>query len=138
MDTKDREYVPLNVRIYADEDSDLIEYLEGKPKTWLVKEALRFYRDNKDRPSQQPFFQIVKDIEYYMSLNYTYRFRHVEDDPNHPEGYYFGGFEELDGCHTDAPTVQELLAELEEVKRAWIETKLEGSFPIPEPKPMKG
>ncbi|MGM1023494.1 MAG: hypothetical protein ACQEXV_23910 [Bacillota bacterium] len=49
-DNKGREYTPLNVRIYEDEDPDLIKYLEGKPKTWLVKEALRFYRDNKDRP----------------------------------------------------------------------------------------
>lgn len=74
-----------------------------------------------------------KDIKYYMSLNYTYRFRFVNDDPNRPEGYFFGGFEELDGCHTDAKTVVELLAELEEVKRDWLEIKLEFGDLIPEP-----
>lgn len=77
---------------------------------------------------------MTKNIEYYMHLPYTLKFRHVTDDPNYPEGYYFGGFEELDGCHTDAQTVEELLAELEDVKREWIETKLELGFPIPEPK----
>ncbi|KUP26182.1 type II toxin-antitoxin system HicB family antitoxin [Paenibacillus sp. DMB5] len=75
-----------------------------------------------------------KDIEYYMSLNYTYRFQYVTNDPNYPQGYYFGSFEELDGCHTDAPTVEQLLTDLEEVKRDWLETKLEMGFPVPEPK----
>ncbi|MFS0841199.1 hypothetical protein [Paenibacillus sp. 1P03SA] len=53
-DPKGREYTPLNVRIYLDEDPDLIEYIEGMPKTWLVKTALRFYRDNKDKPQAAP------------------------------------------------------------------------------------
>lgn len=52
VDKKGREYDPLNVRIYADEDPDLIEYLKGKPKTWLVKEALRHYRDTHGLPTQ--------------------------------------------------------------------------------------
>ncbi|OXM82505.1 type II toxin-antitoxin system HicB family antitoxin [Paenibacillus rigui] len=74
-----------------------------------------------------------KTIDYYMSLSYTVKYRHVTDDPNHPEGYFFGGFEELDGCQTDARTVEELLVKLEEVKRLWIETKLVSNDPIPEP-----
>lgn len=136
VDTKGREYVPLNMRLYEDEDQDLIEFLKGKPKTWIVKEALRFYRDNKDKPQavQKPSYQIIKDIEYYMSLNYTYRFRLVTDDPNYSEGYYFGGFEELDGCHADGKTIEEFLATLEDVKRAWMETLLELEIPVPEPK----
>jgi predicted RNase H-like HicB family nuclease len=76
---------------------------------------------------------MVSDIEYYMSLNYTYRFRLITDDLNYPP-YYYGGFEELDGCNIDAPTVLELLAELELVKRDWIEIKLERGDVILEPR----
>lgn len=51
-----------------------------------------------------------KDIEYYMGLHYTYKFRRVTDDPNYPAVCYCGGFEELDGCHVDTEMVEELLA----------------------------
>ncbi|MZQ87409.1 type II toxin-antitoxin system HicB family antitoxin [Paenibacillus sp. 5J-6] len=74
-----------------------------------------------------------KDIEYYMKLNYTYKFRFIANDPSYPEGYYYGGFEELQGCKTDGKTVEEFLTDLEVVKRMWIEVKLEYGEPIPEP-----
>jgi predicted RNase H-like HicB family nuclease len=74
-----------------------------------------------------------KDIEYYMSLPYTVDYRHVTDDPNYPEGYYYGGIVELEGCKIDGETVGEFLAELEIVKRDYLEIKLEFGDPIPEP-----
>ncbi|MFC4812147.1 toxin-antitoxin system HicB family antitoxin [Paenibacillus sp. GCM10023250] len=76
---------------------------------------------------------MVKDLAYYMGLPYTVKFRPIKDDPNYPNGYYYGGFEELEGCNTDAPTVVELIEELEEVKRVYLETKLQFGDPIPEP-----
>jgi hypothetical protein len=55
MTKETREFEPINIKVYKDEDQDLVEYLKGKPKTWLVKEALRFYRDNHGRSAaQQP------------------------------------------------------------------------------------
>lgn len=41
-----REFEPINIKVYKDEDPDILEFLKGKPKTWIVKEALRFYRDH--------------------------------------------------------------------------------------------
>lgn len=67
-----------------------------------------------------------------MGLNYTYKFRFVDNDPGYPNGYYYGGFEELQGCKTDGETVEEFLADLEVVKRLWLETMLEHGHPIPE------
>ncbi|WP_141503827.1 type II toxin-antitoxin system HicB family antitoxin [Paenibacillus luteus] len=75
----------------------------------------------------------IKNIEYYMNLSYTFKFQHVKNDPGYPDGYYYGGFVELDGCKASGKTVEELLKELEQVKRAWIEIKLESNEPIPEP-----
>lgn len=74
---------------------------------------------------------VVKDIHYYMSLNYTIAINKVNDEENGT--YYFGKIIELDGCHTDAETVEELLEELEEVKRNYLEIKLEHGDNIPEP-----
>ncbi|MDQ8737128.1 hypothetical protein [Paenibacillus sp. LHD-38] len=77
---------------------------------------------------------MTKDIDYYMALPYTVEYRHVTDDQKYPEGYYYGGIVELDGCKTDGETVEEFLAELELLKRDYIEFKLEFGDPIPEPR----
>lgn len=47
-----REFITENMKLYFDEDEDVIEFLEGKPVTWMIKEALRFYRDNHGKPQQ--------------------------------------------------------------------------------------
>lgn len=50
--------------------------------------------------------------------------------------YYFGKIAELEGCHTDAETVEELMEELEEVKEEYLKIKLEHGDLIPEPNDM--
>lgn len=74
-----------------------------------------------------------KDLEYYLSLNYSVVVNKVEDEAGN---YYYGKIAELDGCHTTAESVEELMEELEEVKRNYIEIKLEHGDPIPEPNEM--
>lgn len=71
-----------------------------------------------------------KDINYYLSLNYTIVVIKVTDDG---KPYYYGKIAELDGCHTTADTEEQLLKELEEVKRDHIKIKLEFNDTIPEP-----
>lgn len=68
-----------------------------------------------------------------MSLNYTVIFNKVKEDH---EEYYFGKIAELDGCHTDGDSIEELMGELEEVKREYLKIKLEHQDPIPEPNDM--
>lgn len=75
----------------------------------------------------------TKDIKYYMSLEYTIVFNKVNDEG---KAYYYGKIAELDGCHTTADTIEQLLEELEEVKRDHIELKLAFGDPIPEPARM--
>lgn len=75
----------------------------------------------------------LKDINYYMSLDYTVVINKVKDED---KPYYYGKIAELDGCHTTADTAEELLKELEEVKKDYIEIKLEYGDPIPEPNDM--
>lgn len=75
----------------------------------------------------------VKDINYYTSLDYTVVINKVKEGD---KPYYYGKIAELDGCQTTADTVEELLKELDEVKRDYIEIKLEYGDPIPEPNEM--
>lgn len=49
-----REYIPVSFKVYEDEDPDLVEMLKEYPKTWIIKKALRFYRDNHEKPQIQP------------------------------------------------------------------------------------
>ncbi|WP_054636996.1 type II toxin-antitoxin system HicB family antitoxin [Thalassobacillus sp. C254] len=72
-----------------------------------------------------------KDLNYYLSLDYTVIYKKVNE--KNGKEYYYGKVSELDGCHTTADTLEELLSELEEVKRDYIEIKLEHGDPIPEP-----
>lgn len=72
----------------------------------------------------------IKDLEYYMNLPYTTSIQKVENDAT---PYFFAKIEELPGCHTDGRTQIEALQELEEIKRDYLEIKLEAGVEIPEP-----
>lgn len=74
-----------------------------------------------------------KDLEYYLGLKYTMVIRHVSDDSGN---YYHGKYVELDGCQSTADTVEELIKNLEAVKKDHIEIKLEFGDPIPEPREL--
>ena len=75
--------------------------------------------------------EIKKDLEYYMSLPYT-----ITVTPHNDESgfYYVGSVLELDGCHSDAETKEELLEGMAIAMRGWLESCLENNIPIPEPK----
>lgn len=75
----------------------------------------------------------TKDLEYYMSLNYSVIFNKIQDENG---DYFFGKVAELEGCHTDADTLEELMEELDQVKKEYIQIKLEHGDPIPEPNDM--
>ncbi|MCM3747473.1 type II toxin-antitoxin system HicB family antitoxin [Paenibacillus pasadenensis] len=71
-----------------------------------------------------------KDVNYYLSLPYTFQ---VRLEPNDGDPYYYASVKELDGCHTTAPTWAEAYTDLESVFKDHIEIKLEYGDPIPEP-----
>ncbi|MEX2415935.1 MAG: toxin-antitoxin system HicB family antitoxin [Paenibacillaceae bacterium] len=74
-----------------------------------------------------------KDLEYYMSLDYTMVINHIHDGGS---PYYYGKIAELDGCQTTADSIDELIKELEQVKEDHITIKLEHGDLIPEPNEM--
>lgn len=67
-----------------------------------------------------------KDLDYYLSLPYTFQVQKTEDG-------YWANVKELDGCHTPADTWEEAYQDLSKVLKMTIETKLEYGDPIPEP-----
>ncbi|CAJ1001051.1 type II toxin-antitoxin system HicB family antitoxin [Brevibacillus aydinogluensis] len=71
-----------------------------------------------------------KDLNHYLSLPYTLVIKPMDDESGR---YYYGTYLELDGCQSHGETVEELLRNLEEAKRGWLEVKLEHGDPIPEP-----
>ncbi len=73
---------------------------------------------------------ITKDLNYYMSLDYTMVINKINEEG---KTYYYGKIAELDGCHTTSDTIDELIKELEEVKKDYIEIKLKFGDTIPEP-----
>ena len=75
----------------------------------------------------------TKNFEYYMGLEYTMVIRHVSDASG---DYYHGKYVELDGCQSTAETIEELIKDLEAVKKDHIEIKLEFGDPIPEPREL--
>ncbi|MGE5576974.1 MAG: type II toxin-antitoxin system HicB family antitoxin [Syntrophothermus sp.] len=71
---------------------------------------------------------IVKDINYYMNLQYPVIFYPAK------EGGYVVEIPELPGCITQGDDMQDAVAMIQDAKRAWLETRLEEGLPIPEPK----
>lgn len=72
----------------------------------------------------------MKDLNYYLNLNYEYKVRKLTDK----EGSgWFAEIPLLPGCMSDGETVEEAVTNLEDAKRAWLETALELGRDIPEP-----
>ncbi len=73
---------------------------------------------------------VNKDLNHSLRLPYTLVIKAKDDESGR---YYYGTCLELDGCLSHARTVEELLRNLEEAKRGWLEGKLEQGDPIPQP-----
>ncbi len=69
-----------------------------------------------------------KTIEYYMSLPYR-----LEIIPDIEEGGYGARFPELPGCITCSDTIEGVLRNAEDAKRAWLMAALEDGIYIAEP-----
>ncbi len=70
----------------------------------------------------------VKDRTYHLSLKYPYVLvRDVED------GGFFAEHSDLEGCASQGETAEEAIANLDDARELWIETRLEDGLPIPEP-----
>ena len=71
---------------------------------------------------------MTKNLKYYMSL--PYRVEVVEDKE---EGGFALRCPDLNGCVTNAPTIEEGFKQLEDAKREWFSACLEDGIAIPEP-----
>ena len=71
---------------------------------------------------------MMKDIDYYMSLNYKIEVLKAEEG----EGFVLY-CPELKGCVTCADTVQKAFDMIEDAKKCWFLACIEEDTPIPEP-----
>jgi antitoxin HicB len=69
----------------------------------------------------------TKDLSYYLSLRYPVEARESEG------GGYFATHPDLDGCMAEGSTLEEAVANLADSRELWIEARLEGGYPVPEP-----
>jgi len=71
---------------------------------------------------------MIKDLEYYMSLPYC-----VEVIEDKAEGGFALRCPELRGCMTNADSIEDGFAALEDAKREWFAACIEDGLTIPEP-----
>ena len=71
---------------------------------------------------------VVKDLEYYMGLNYK-----MEAIRDETEGGFVLSIPELKGCITCADNLEQGIAMLEDAKKQWFTAALENRDDIPEP-----
>lgn len=71
----------------------------------------------------------MKTIDYYMNLPYK-----MEIVPDMEEGGFVAMFPDLPGCITIGDTIEEIISNIIDAKRTWIEAELEEGRNIPEPK----
>ncbi len=72
-----------------------------------------------------------KEVEYYMNLPYTVEII------KYPDGGFFARIKELEGCMTEADTIEEAYEMIEDARRVWLETALEEGIEIPLPESMR-
>ena len=65
-----------------------------------------------------------------MNLDYEIKLRKLSEEEG---GGWFAEISQLPGCMSDGESYEEALTNLNDAKRAWIETSLELGRPIPEP-----
>ena len=70
----------------------------------------------------------MKDLDYYMSLDYR-----MEIIPDTEEGGYVVRFPDLPGCLTCGDTVEQAVKNAADCRKAWFEAQLEDDVVIPEP-----
>jgi predicted RNase H-like HicB family nuclease len=73
---------------------------------------------------------MVKDLQYFMGLNYPVTVEIVED---YGESYFSLEVPDLPGCGAYGPTIEEAFERLEEAKELWIEASLNRGLDISEP-----
>ena len=76
--------------------------------------------------------RIVKTIDYYMNLPYK-----MEIVPDKDEGGFVASFPDLPGCITIGDTIEEVIRNVIDAKKAWLEAELEVGAIIPEPEGLK-
>ena len=69
-----------------------------------------------------------KNIEYYMALPYR-----MEIIPDRDEGGFTAKFPELPGCLTCAESIDSLISNANEAKKAWFEAAIDEGISIAEP-----
>lgn len=70
----------------------------------------------------------IKSIDYYMGLPYR-----MEIIPDDEEGGYTALYPDLPGCFTCSETMDGIVSNALDAKKAWLEAALEDGLEIPEP-----
>lgn len=71
-----------------------------------------------------------KNLEYYLNLPYR-----LEIIPDIEEGGFGARYPDLPGCITCSDTMEGIIENAEDAKRAWLKAALEEGIPITEPAP---
>jgi len=74
----------------------------------------------------------VKNLEYYMGLNYK-----IEIIKDENEGGYVLSVVELKGCLTIADDLENGMKMIEDAKKQWLIAALESGYEIPEPNKLE-
>ena len=70
----------------------------------------------------------MKTIDYYLSLPYR-----LEIIPDPDEGGYVASYPDLPGCITVGETLESVIENARDAKKAWLEAALADGIPIAEP-----
>ena len=69
-----------------------------------------------------------KSVDYYMALSYK-----LEIVPDHEEGGYTAYYPDLPGCITTSDSLDDIISNAEDAKKAWLTAALEDGVAIQEP-----
>lgn len=69
-----------------------------------------------------------RDVKFYLQQQYSIVINEINDDSGK---YFFGRYQELEGCQSHADTIEELIKNMKIALEGYIENSLELNLPIP-------
>lgn len=70
----------------------------------------------------------IRDLAHYLTLSYP-----VEIRQNTEHGGFFATHPDLEGCMAEGGSAEEAIRNLADSRELWIEARLDGGYPVPEP-----
>lgn len=57
------DYLNISLKLHKEKDKELVDFLDGKPKSWIIKEALKMYMGIYQNPTMMIKEEVKQEVK---------------------------------------------------------------------------